>query len=58
MAENKGLLKGFQVDPTKSKFPIYFADNMLILLEGEENNVMVVKSLVKCFELVSSFKVN
>lgn len=37
---------------------LQFAEDTLILLEGEENNVTVLQSLIKCFELVSGFTAN
>lgn len=37
---------------------LQFVDDMLILMEGEEHNVLVPKSLLKCLELVSEFTVN
>lgn len=37
---------------------LQFADDTLILMEGEEDKVPVLKSLIKCFKLVSGFKVN
>lgn len=59
MAENKGLLKGFQVGFDKVNVShLQFANDTLIYLEGEENNVKVLKSLIKCFELSFDFTVN
>lgn len=58
-AGNNGLLKGFQVGSDKVNVShLQFADDTLILMEGEEDKVPVLKSLIKCFKLVSSFKVN
>lgn len=37
---------------------LQFADDTLILMEGEETNVLVLKFLIRCFELVSGFKGN
>lgn len=37
---------------------LQFADDTLILAEGDENNVKVLKSLIQRFEMASRFKVN
>lgn len=37
---------------------LQFANDSLILMEGEEDNVLVLMPLLKCFELVSGFKIN
>lgn len=59
MAENKGLLKGFQVGFDKVNVShLQFANDTLIYLEGEENNVKVLKSLIKCFALSLWYTVN
>lgn len=58
-AENIGILKGFQVGRYKVNVSyLQFADDTLILLEGEEDMVSILKSIIKCFGLVSGFKVN
>lgn len=44
--------------PTRSMSHLQFVDGTLILAEGNEKNVLVLKSLIQCFELVSGFKVN
>lgn len=46
-AETKGLSKGFQVGSNKANVShLQFADDTLILAEGNERNVMVLKSLI------------
>lgn len=58
-AKNNGLFKGFQVGSDKVNVShLQLANDTLILMEGEENNVLVHKSLTRHFELVSGFKVN
>lgn len=37
---------------------LQFADDSLILLAGEDKNVMILKSLIHCFELNSGLKMN
>lgn len=52
-AENNGLFEGFQMSNDKVNVShLQFADDMLILMEGEEDKVPLLKSLIKCFELV------
>lgn len=37
---------------------LQFVYDTLILMEGEQDKVMIFKSIINCFELVSGFKVN
>lgn len=37
---------------------LQFADDTIIMVEGSERNLLVVKALITCFELVSGFSVN
>lgn len=59
IAKTEWLFKGFQVGSDKVKVShLQFANDSIILVEGHEKNVLVLKSLIQCFELVSGFKVN
>lgn len=52
-AEPIGLFKGFQVEDDKVNVShLQFADDKLLLMDGEQSNMSILKSLIHCFELV------
>lgn len=52
-AETKNLFRGFQIGHHKVMVShLQFADDTLILAEGSERNIMVLKALITCFKLI------
>lgn len=39
-------------------FHTFIADNTLILTEGSARNILILKGVITCFELVSGYSVN
>lgn len=37
---------------------LQFGDDTLLLMDGEQRNIQILKSLILCFKLVSSLEVN
>lgn len=35
---------------------LHFADDALLLMTGEQRNVLILKSLIRCFESVPDYK--
>lgn len=58
-ALTRGLLEGFKV-PENGLMVSYlqFADGTLIMCKASKNQVMYLRCVVRCFEAVSSLKVN
>lgn len=58
-AESKYLLKGFQVGFEKINVShLQYADDILILMDGDPTSKRLAKLLIQDFELVSRLKVN
>jgi len=58
-AEYKGLLEGIKVG--KKQIPInmlQFADDTIFVCSPKPQNIVVIKSILRCFEIASRLKVN
>jgi len=58
-AKRNSMLHGLNVGHNKIKINILqFADNTLLLYKPLLENIFVIKSMLRCFELTSGLKVN
>ncbi|XP_028081924.1 uncharacterized protein LOC114283300 [Camellia sinensis] len=58
-AKEIGLLKGASIEPSKLKLSrLQFADNNIIFYEDVKEEIIVIKRILKCFEVISGLKIN
>jgi len=57
-AVNLGLFKGFKVNDSLCYNMLQFADDTILLCEGNWDNLWTIKSILRSFELVSGLKIN
>lgn len=58
-AEGKGLMDGIKVGQKKIPMSMFqFVDDIVFVCKAKTQNIMVIKSMFRCFEIVSSLKVN
>ena len=58
-AKELGLVKGASVGPTELKFShLQFADDSIIFCEAERGELVHIKRILRCFEVLSGLKIN
>lgn len=58
-AKEMGLVKGASVGPSELKFShLQFADDSIIFCEAEREELVHIKRILRCFEVLSGLKIN
>lgn len=59
VAKEKGLIMGVKISTAMNNFThLQFADDTIIFLSSDVDNVMNMKIILQCFQLISGLKIN
>lgn len=58
-AKERRLIRGTVVEPNEMRFShLQFADDTIVFCKGDEEEILTIKRILRCFELMSGLKIN